>query len=242
MNTNVQLSAQKREKRVGKGAVLMLVHSPTKRDLTHQPVPALLCVIGCVISIGLMVTLAHFSHSPFIFPSLGPTAFMLFFSPTAPAASPRNTILGHTIGVLAGYFSLFVTGLTMAGPALAVGVSLPRIMAVTLSLGLTAGLMILFRASHPPAGATTLMISLGILSKPEQLAVVIIAVPLLTLFALLLNRLASIVFPLWTLTRRDGMKASALADSEQGLNAVQRRGLFVPRPVVQRDWEIQGRE
>src|SRR5215831_17661175 len=46
-----------------------------------------------------------------------------------------------------------VTGLTAAGPAIANGVTWPRVLAAALSLGLTAGLMILFRTSHAPAGA-----------------------------------------------------------------------------------------
>src|SRR5436305_577015 len=60
-----------------------------------------------------------FVHSPFIFPSLGPTAFHYFSRQTAPSASPRNAIIGHLIGSVAGYFSLVVTGLTTAGPSIA---------------------------------------------------------------------------------------------------------------------------
>src|SRR2546421_10305694 len=128
------------------------------------PVLAIFSFINGCISIGLMATLAVITHSPFIFPSLGPTAFLFFYTPTQPAASPRNTIIGHGVGVVAGYLSLLVTGLTMAGPALVVGVTWPRVIAAALSLGLTAGLMVLLRAPHPPAGATTLIISLGILT------------------------------------------------------------------------------
>src|SRR5215471_836699 len=75
------------------------------------------CINGC-ISIGLMAALALITRSPFVFPSLGPTAFLFFYTPLAPAASPRNTLVGQTIGVLAGYVSLLITGLTAAGPAL----------------------------------------------------------------------------------------------------------------------------
>jgi hypothetical protein len=39
------------------------------------------------ISLGIMAALAVITHSPFIFPSLGPTAFLFFYRPTAPAAS-----------------------------------------------------------------------------------------------------------------------------------------------------------
>jgi len=146
--------------------------------------------------------LAVITHSPFIFPSLGPTAFLFFYTPTHPSASPRNTIIGHAIGVLAGYLSLVITNLTMAGPALQVGVTWPRVAAAGLSLGLTAGLMVLLRAPHPPAGATTLIVSLGILRQPWQLFLLMVAVVLLTLQAIVINRLAGIPYPLWSANRQ----------------------------------------
>ncbi len=162
------------------------------------PVLALFSFVNGCISIALMSVLALLTHSPFIFPSLGPTAFLFFYTPTAPAASPRNTIIGHAVGVVAGYLSLVVTGLTAAGPALAVGVTWPRAIAAGLSLGLTAGVMVLLRSPHPPAGATTLIISLGILHQPWQLVLLMGAVVLLTVQALVINRLAGIAYPLWS--------------------------------------------
>ena len=163
----------------------------------RTPVLAIFSFLNGCISIGLMSTLALITGSPFIFPSLGPTAFLFFYTPRAPSASPRYTLVGHTIGVLAGYFSLVVTGLTTAGPALAVGVTWPRVIAVALSLGLTSGLMVLFKSPHPPAGATTLIISLGFITKPSLLIVLLVAVMILTLQALAINRLAGIPYPLW---------------------------------------------
>jgi CBS domain-containing membrane protein len=161
------------------------------------PVLALFSFINGCISIAIMSVLAVLTSSPFIFPSLGPTAFLFFYTPTAPSASPRNTLIGHAIGVAAGYFSLVVTGLTTAGPALAVGVTWPRVIAAALSLGLTAGLMVLLKSPHPPAGATTLIVSLGILTSPWKLLLLMVAVVLLTLQAIAINRLAGIPYPLW---------------------------------------------
>jgi CBS domain-containing membrane protein len=164
----------------------------------RTPVLALFSFINGCISIALMAGLAAVTHSPFIFPSLGPTAFLFFYTPTAPAASPRNTIIGHAIGATAGYLSLVVTGLTAAGPSFQVGVSGARVIAAGLSLGVTAGAMVLLRAPHPPAGATTLIVSLGILTKPITLVLLMIAVALLTLQAFVINRLAGIPYPLWS--------------------------------------------
>jgi CBS domain-containing membrane protein len=169
---------------------------------SRVPVLALFSFVNGCLSIGIMALVAIVTRSPFIFPSLGPTAFLFFYTPTAPTASPRNALVGHAIGVLAGYFSLLITGLTMAGPALAVGVTGPRVIAAALSLGLTAGLMVLLKSPHPPAGATTLIVSLGILTQPRQLIILMIAVALLTLQAIIINRLAGIDYPLWN-PRRD---------------------------------------
>ncbi len=162
------------------------------------PILALFSFLNGCISIGLMSILAVITRSPLIFPSLGPTAFLFFYTPTAPSASPRNTIIGHAVGVVAGYLSLLVTGLTMAGPALVVGVTWPRVIAAALSLGLTAGVMVILKSPHPPAGATTLIVSLGILTHPWQLLLLMGAVILLTLQALVINRLAGLPYPLWS--------------------------------------------
>ncbi len=166
------------------------------------PVLALFSFINGCISIGLMSILAVITQSPFVFPSLGPTAFLFFYTPIAPSASPRNTIVGHAVGVLAGYISLVVTGLTTAGPALAVGVTWPRVIAAALSLGLTAGVMVLLKSPHPPAGATTLIVSLGILTAPWKLVLLMGAVIVLTVQALAINRLAGIPYPLWNPIRQ----------------------------------------
>ncbi|WP_165373484.1 HPP family protein [Sorangium cellulosum] len=164
---------------------------------SQVPVLAVFSCVNGFVSIGLMAVLAAVTRSPFVFPSLGPTAFLFFYTPTAASAAPRNTIFGHCIGVAAGYLSLLVTGLTHAGPATAVGVTLPRAVAAALSLGLTAGLMVLARAPHPPAGATTLIVSLGILARPPALLVLLGGVVLLTIQAIVINRLAGIDYPLW---------------------------------------------
>ncbi len=157
----------------------------------------LFAMINGVISIGLMAFAALVTGAPFIFPSLGPTAFLLFYTPMLPTACPRNTLAGHAIGAAAGYFALVVFGLQHAGPALATEVTASRVGAAALSLGLTSGLMVWARVPHPPAGATTLIVSLGILHEPWQLAVLMLAVFLLVLQGLGINRLAGIPYPLW---------------------------------------------
>jgi CBS-domain-containing membrane protein len=157
----------------------------------------LFALVNGILSIGLMAMAAVLTGAPFIFPSLGPTAFLLFYTPTAPAASPRNTLGGHLIGALAGYLSLVVFGLTDRGPALATGVDWANVGAAALSLGLTSGAMVWCKVPHPPAGATTLIVSLGILRQPWQLGVLMLAVALLVVQGFVINRLAGVPYPLW---------------------------------------------
>jgi CBS domain-containing membrane protein len=168
----------------------------TERHGTRA-VLGLFALINGLISIGIMSAAAALTGQPLIFPSLGPTAFLLFFTPRAPTASPRNTIIGHLIGVVAGYVSLVVFGLTDHGPAFAEGVTWARVGAAALSLALTSGFMVWLLAPHPPAGATTLIVSLGIMPRPSQLAFLMLAVGLLVLQGLVINRLAGIDYPLW---------------------------------------------
>ena len=153
--------------------------------------------VNGLISIAIMSLAALATGQPFIFPSLGPTAFLLFYSPTLPTASPRNTISGHLIGAAAGYGSLAVFGLLDEGPALLVGVDWARVGAAALSLGLTAGLMVWLKVPHPPAGATTLIVSLGLITTVPKLLVLMLGVILLVVQGLAINRLAGIDYPFW---------------------------------------------
>jgi CBS-domain-containing membrane protein len=157
----------------------------------------LFAFVNGVVSIAIMAAAAALTGAPFVFPSLGPTAFLLFYTPSAPAASPRNALGGHLIGCLAGYLALLLFGLTDRGPALALGVTWPNVAAAALSLGLTSGAMVWCRMPHPPAGATTLIVSLGILREPWQLGVLMLGVAVLVAQGFAINRLAGIDYPAW---------------------------------------------
>lgn len=168
----------------------------TKRH-DNTNIMGLFAGVNGLIAIAIMSAVAWATGQPFIFPSLGPTAFLLFYTPTNPAASPRNTIIGHAVGAAAGYLALVIFGLTNDPPALATEVTSGRIAAAAVSLALTSAVMVWLKAPHPPAGATTLIVSLGILRELDQLAILMLAVILLTAQGLVINRLADIDYPTW---------------------------------------------
>ena len=179
---------------------VLLAHMRLEWLLQHFPSRLVWAVYVCVngfITIGLLAVLALLTGSPFVFPSLGPTAYLFFFSPMAEASSPRNTILGHAIGLICGYAAFALTAASSPPFGVHPGVHAARVLAAALSLSATGALMALFRVSHPPAGATTLIVSLGIISQPKELVIIEIAVILLTAQALAINRLAGIPYPLW---------------------------------------------
>ena len=142
---------------------------------------------------------------------LGPSAFSMFFHPTSPSSSPRNALCGHALGILCGYGALWITGLAYAPSAISEGVTMARVIACALSLAATGASMILLDVVHPPAGATTLIVSLGIITRPFHLLVVELAVGLIVLEALVINRLAGVDYPFWA--RRDAEPASASGDA-----------------------------
>lgn len=168
-----------------------------------RPIPApvvwaFYVFVNGFIAIALLALVAVLTGIPFVFPSLGPTAYLLFFSPRSEAASPRNTLLGHAIGLLCGYAAYWSIAMPGRTPASYTGLDWPRVVASAVSLATTGALMILFHASHPPAGATTLIVSLGIITKPVYLVVIEVAVALLTAQAFCINRLSGVPYPLWS--------------------------------------------
>jgi CBS-domain-containing membrane protein len=73
-----------------------------------------------------------------------------------------------------------------------------RVLAAALSLAMTGALMVLLGVVQAPAAATALIVALGIITTPAYLGIIELAVALLVLKALALNRLAGIDYPLWS--------------------------------------------
>src|SRR5580704_9265406 len=108
---------------------VLLAHMRLKWLLQHFPPRLVWAVYVCIngfVTIGLLALLALATGSPFVFPSLGPTAYLFFFSPLAEASSPRNTILGHAIGLACGYAAFALTTASSPPFALHAGVHGPR--------------------------------------------------------------------------------------------------------------------
>jgi CBS-domain-containing membrane protein len=130
-----------------------------------------LAMAGCV---GLLL------HQPWLFPSLGPTAMLFFESPEQDSARPLNTLVGHVVGILVGLGCLWLFGMSGAPPAPVGGLTPGYVAAGALSVAVTTFALTMLRRPHPPAGASTLIVSLGILTTASQLLSMVGAVALIT--------------------------------------------------------------
>ncbi len=153
--------------------------------------------LGGFIVIAAAAGFAWLTGEIFVFPSLGPTAFLHFHDPMRPASSPRNTLGGHAIGILCGALALWMTGLWNTPFSFYEHTSLLRVLAAALSLALTGGLMTWLNLNHPPACSTTLIISLGLMHTPEQMILLMASVIFITYLAWGFNRLVGIPYPAW---------------------------------------------
>ncbi|MFM8894790.1 MAG: HPP family protein [Actinomycetales bacterium] len=63
-------------------------------------------VAGTAITTTILGLAAAGLAEPLIFPSLGPTIFLLLFLPLNVMSAPRNVIAGHGIGMASGYLAL----------------------------------------------------------------------------------------------------------------------------------------
>lgn len=152
---------------------------------------------GCFIVIALMGLFGLMLRWPLLFPSLGPTIILLFERGQRPAAWPCNILIGHGVAIAAGWVSVAVFGLLSVDTVIATGITPAYAGAAALSLALTAFVKHLFHAPHPPAGATTLIISLGFYTTPFQLSIMALSIVLVTLLGMSLNRLSGGRMPLW---------------------------------------------
>jgi hypothetical protein len=120
------------------------------------------------------------AHRPWLFASLGPTAYLHAENPEHRASRFYNTVVGHLVALGAGFFSVWLLGAWNAPDVMATGhLTMLRVGASTIAIGITILLVLALRASHQPAGATTLLVALGTFQTAKDAIVVIIGVLLI---------------------------------------------------------------
>jgi CBS domain-containing membrane protein len=153
--------------------------------------------LAALVAIAVSGLAAHFFKQPLLFPSLGPSVFLFFETPLAANASPRNTIAGHLVGLVAGLAALAMFGLWSAPSILVSGVTLSRVGAAAVAVALTSAILVAVRLPHPPAGATTLIVALGLLTGGRAALFITAGVVLMTVVSWLINRAMGVPAPVW---------------------------------------------
>jgi hypothetical protein len=152
--------------------------------------------LGTSLYAGVLFTvlglLAWASGQPFVFPSLGPSAYILAFDRRGERTRAYRVIGSHAIGALGGLaaYWLLAPGVTLTAlpPPLSIdGLRLAG--SGVFSIMVTSWTMIATGTNHAPACATTLIVSLGLLSTPFQAAVIVVSVVVLVAVHLLVVRL-----------------------------------------------------
>lgn len=130
-------------------------HRTTVPDALWAPfaVTFLLAVPGVI---------GYLAGQPWLFPSLGPTAFLQAETPHLSSARFYNVVVGHLLGMLSAFAAVAVFDASTA-PSVLSSHSLPtvRLEAALFAVLVTMLGTSMLRASHPPASATTLLIALG---------------------------------------------------------------------------------
>jgi CBS-domain-containing membrane protein len=132
---------------------------------------------------------AWVASQPWLFPSLGPTAYLLAKYPELPSSRIYNCIVGHLVGIASGFIAVAIFNAWQAPIVPLNDVTAPRIWAATVAVGLTVLGNTLLRSGHPPAAATTLLIALGTFKTGWDAVIIIIGVLLLTALGLGMKRL-----------------------------------------------------
>jgi len=153
-----------------------------KRELVIAPVGEALLILVAGVA-------GWAAHQPMIFASLGPTAYELIETPHRRSAQPYSIVVGHAVGVGAGFLALGLTRAWSAAPVSAAGVPLERIGCATVAAALTVLGTLLLRARQPAAISTTLLVALGLMQQPRDAAVLLGSVVLMTLVGEPLRRL-----------------------------------------------------
>ncbi|MBX6314041.1 MAG: HPP family protein [Isosphaeraceae bacterium] len=149
--------------------------SQGRRPLARMPdlIWAPLAVGSLLLAVGLIGLAAG---QPWLFPSLGPSAFLQAEKPGEKSARLYNTVVGHLVGLAAGVAAVLLLGASDAPGVLASKELVPvRVWSATLSAVLTMLGLGLLKASHPPAAATMLLVALGGFSPTWRSAGTIVA-------------------------------------------------------------------
>ena len=154
--------------------------------IRHQPPAtvrnALLGGGGAMLAVAALGLTQDLAGLGLLFAPLGATCVLVFGMPASPLSQPANVVLGHA---LAGAFGV-VASIIMPDNIWLAGAA----------VGLAIAAMAMFRITHPPAGATTLVSYASAQSAAFLAFPILSGAVALVLLASLYHRLTGTCYPL----------------------------------------------
>jgi hypothetical protein len=99
---------------------------------------------------------------PWLFAALGPTAVLLAANPGHPTTRFHAIVVGHLIALASAWCAVLLMGAGDSATLLAgSGVGVARVWASAVAIALMTAVQPSFKAYHPPAAATVLLVTLG---------------------------------------------------------------------------------
>ncbi len=181
----------------------------------------LLYSVSCgAVSLGIITLMAMWTDMPLLFSPLAPSAFILFSTPLAPAGSPRNLILGHSLAVAIGLGLLHGANALWPEAGLLTPATLGsvRVGVIIATMATISAVMLLIRCQHPPAAASAVLAVMGLLDPMQALGLVTAATLLAVQATFMARVVAGLPYPLWRADARAvrcyGELAGLLPDHE----------------------------
>ena len=147
---------------------------------------------------------AWMTSMPLIFPALGPTAFILFSTPLAPAAAPRNIIVGHFSCLAIGWAAWNLTSYLAGIPDGELANSGFIYLSASVALAISCLLLVRINCPHPPACTSCLVVAWGGVTHWLDILLMAAVIVWLTYQAMAMNRMAGLPVPKWSPKQNTG--------------------------------------
>ncbi|WP_312908664.1 HPP family protein [Natronosalvus caseinilyticus] len=144
--------------------------------------------INVVLHFAFLGGIAWATGRPFLFPSLGPSAYLLATGEQPRAEGAYHVVGGHAIAAVCGLatYVVFADGLLVTDAFTRAGSFSPAVGRLVVSsivaMVLTTVGMLWSDTNHAAACATTLIVALGLMSTPLDTGIIVVSVALLVVF------------------------------------------------------------
>ncbi len=165
--------------------------------LEERKVVSIVAALDGAAALLVISLAAWWSGLPLLFPSLAPSAFILFTRPFSEAASPRSMILGHSMAIGCGWLSWTTMSFVFGQPVSLARLDLALCLSADLAFALTCILLVRLSCHHAPACATALIVASGGITAGTDMLIMVVAVVLLVYQGVLIHRLLGVHAPLW---------------------------------------------